>query len=249
MSWGGKRKSTIILVALLIVAIPIAIYLFDFFNRPPSCFDKKQNQGEEGIDCGGPCTKLCGEAIIEPLVIWKRFFRVAPGVYTLGALIENQNAVAMANDAEYTFELYKDEALLERRSGRIDLNARSFTPIIESNVTTGQIVPNRIEFSLKTENVDWQRQEELNFDLLVTDERIVQLSPQPRIDAVVTNTSLETIRDAEIAIVLTDSRKNVMGISKTFISEIASKDKKNIVFTWPTPFEDTVANIDIIPLN
>jgi len=29
--------------------------IYSFFKLPPSCFDNNKNQGEEGVDCGGPC--------------------------------------------------------------------------------------------------------------------------------------------------------------------------------------------------
>ena len=29
-----------------------------------TCFDKKQNQGEQGVDCGGPCAKSCDENLL-----------------------------------------------------------------------------------------------------------------------------------------------------------------------------------------
>jgi hypothetical protein len=43
--------------AILLVIIALAWY---FWPRP-TCFDKKQNGQEEGIDCGGPCIPCLGE--------------------------------------------------------------------------------------------------------------------------------------------------------------------------------------------
>jgi len=33
----------------------------DIYNAPPTCDDGSQNQGEEGVDCGGPCPVACPE--------------------------------------------------------------------------------------------------------------------------------------------------------------------------------------------
>lgn len=34
-----------------------------------SCFDNIQNQGEEGIDCGGPCARVCIPVTIRPIQV------------------------------------------------------------------------------------------------------------------------------------------------------------------------------------
>ena len=58
--------SIVILAIILIVGLPAFLLLY----KAPTCFDGKQNQGEGGIDCGGPCVKLCPSAFLPPEVIW-----------------------------------------------------------------------------------------------------------------------------------------------------------------------------------
>ena len=45
------------------IFIPFFIYAFLLFfvacEESKSCFDGRQNQGELGIDCGGPCPDPC----------------------------------------------------------------------------------------------------------------------------------------------------------------------------------------------
>ena len=53
----NKRIRKQIIIALIFFGLVFSITsAFVITHRPqPTCFDNKQNQGEEGIDCGGPC--------------------------------------------------------------------------------------------------------------------------------------------------------------------------------------------------
>ena len=60
MSWSSKRKSTYITVTVSLILITIAVVVFSYLYEAPTCIDGKQNQEEDGIDCGGPCLTVCG---------------------------------------------------------------------------------------------------------------------------------------------------------------------------------------------
>ena len=68
ISWTLKKQLKIfsgfaVLVLLIVLG---GIY---YFEPSPSCFDKIQNQNEEGIDCGGVC-KQCLEYPLKQSVLW-----------------------------------------------------------------------------------------------------------------------------------------------------------------------------------
>ncbi len=86
----------------------IATVYARFFVVAPSCFDKIQNQGELGVDCGGPCAAACIpntlkalSPISNPLV-----FVSGPGHYTLLSQIANTNPGFAARSFNYHFDLY-----------------------------------------------------------------------------------------------------------------------------------------------
>ena len=39
----------------------------------PTCYDKRQNQGEEDVDCGGPChgSASCNDHHVVPLILFR----------------------------------------------------------------------------------------------------------------------------------------------------------------------------------
>ncbi|MCD6568687.1 peptidoglycan-binding protein [bacterium] len=48
-------KQAIVISVTVLFFIVIGLGIRHSLQPPPTCFDNKRNQGEEGIDCGGPC--------------------------------------------------------------------------------------------------------------------------------------------------------------------------------------------------
>jgi hypothetical protein len=90
-TWGRKRQAIIISYIILVLVIIAAFIYFFMIYSPPSCFDGKQNGLEEGIDCGGSCTRVCSFSATDPNILWVRSFEVGPGVYNMAAFLENPN--------------------------------------------------------------------------------------------------------------------------------------------------------------
>ena len=74
-------------------AVIAGIY-FLFLKPAPSCFDNKQNQGEEGIDCGGPCSKVCIPQAIKTITVVNRvvWLEASPNNYVAFAEVKNDNS-------------------------------------------------------------------------------------------------------------------------------------------------------------
>lgn len=138
------KRIVIALAYLLIIgSIGFTIYLF---RQPPapSCFDSIQNQGETGIDCGGPC-KTCEQK--KPLEIFeKKFFLTTPGKVDLFAEIRNVNLAFGVPSLRYTFDLYdRDGVFLGTRSGVTYILPDSTKFIVAHNLAVPKR-PERVEF-------------------------------------------------------------------------------------------------------
>src|SRR5574343_1335055 len=117
MNWASRRKliygSIVAFCLIIFVWLPSAYVLY----TPPSCSDKKQNEGELGVDCGGPCATLCQNLALAPIVSWQRVFKIADGYYNSIAYIENPNIGSIAHNVPYLFRAYdsKNVLIVERR--------------------------------------------------------------------------------------------------------------------------------------
>lgn len=76
-----------------------------FFRPVASCFDGKQDQGETGVDCGGPCATACTMGVQPPAVLGVNVFATSPTTETFLAQIANTNANLAAQYFEFSFEL------------------------------------------------------------------------------------------------------------------------------------------------
>lgn len=156
-SWGTRRRNFIIVLFLSGIFIILAVTGFKIFYKNPNCFDKRQNQGEIGVDCGGPCAILCKTETIPPLVKWNRYFEVVPGIYNAVAYIENQNSYARTGNLTYKFTLYEDNgAILAEKINSVKIRPAEIIPIVEGGMNTGQLAPARMSFEILNEIV-WEK--------------------------------------------------------------------------------------------
>lgn len=90
----------------VLIGIAVLIYFLNF-TPVPTCFDNIQNQGEEGIDCGGPCAKVCTPVTIQPITALDGVttFTTSPGHVTFLARVTNANTDFTARSFGYQFDL------------------------------------------------------------------------------------------------------------------------------------------------
>ena len=50
----------------LVLTICAALFIQSCVKQQDTCYDNKQNNGEEGIDCGGPCKYSCSGVVTPP---------------------------------------------------------------------------------------------------------------------------------------------------------------------------------------
>jgi hypothetical protein len=88
-----------------LIIIGLIYFFYKVFYSQPSCFDKKQNQGEEGIDCGGPCAKICLPQNFRDIEInWVKFLKINNKIILL-AQIQNPNSEIAASYFDYKFDI------------------------------------------------------------------------------------------------------------------------------------------------
>lgn len=247
-SWGTRRRNLIITIFLCGVFVLIAITSFNFFYKDPNCFDGKQNQGETGIDCGGPCALLCPHETVAPLVKWNRYFEVVPGIYNAVAYIENQNPHAKTENVNYKFTLFDDKnVILAENYGSVDLRPAEIIPVIADAMNTGRMIPSRMTFEIDREVV-WHRAEQRPRLIRLKNEQLFYDNRAPRVSAELENTSHFPVKNIKLIVILYNNEGNAVGVSRTMVEEILSNQIRNVLFTWPQDFSSTVSRFEIFPL-
>lgn len=232
LSWTSKRQLGLFLMFLGVVLV-VAVSLW-FFLTQPTCFDGERNQGEENIDCGGPCSPCIG-VTKDLITVWTKFFKLRDGKYDAAALVENPNLFLGLTTLKYRFKLYdENNILIAVRAGETFINPGEKYVIFESAIDTGFRVPKRafIEF---TSVSNWKRVEDERPKLVVS-KKVFTNEPFPRLTMEVSNSSFFSVRNIYAAVLLLDKDKGVKGVSTTKIDFIEGEGTRQVVFTWPDSF-------------
>lgn len=250
MSWATRRKLIYGLITLAVVAIIVGgpVYIL-FLQGHPTCSDSKQNQGEEGVDCGGPCSKSCVDYVATPPInLWAQAFEVTKGVYNLVAYMENPNVDYVAYPVHYMFTAYDAKGIqIGFREGYASVPATKDFPIFEQSFTTGDSVPAKVFFQYLGA-FNWKKYTGVvQPELGVANSRSTDPDTGERIEADVINNTINPFRNVEVVALVYDPSGNVMAASRTYIDTLAGKGTSHVVFTWPTAFASSTSKIEIVP--
>ncbi|MBI2097716.1 MAG: hypothetical protein HYT46_02180 [Candidatus Vogelbacteria bacterium] len=244
-AWSARRQITFFFILILLFMAAAAGVLFWYWPRP-DCQDGRQNQDESGVDCGGGCSAVCPFEARSVQMIWSRILPLGAGVYDAAVLVENPNANLALTDLAYSLRVVDDDNLfITRISGSLSLAPGEQWLIFKTNINVGRRQPARVLVDFSSPSV-WRRSAEKS-NLSVSDRQFTP-GPVPLLKAKLTNQSLMSYRDFEVAVVLSDDEHNGFAASQTAVSELAPGETKEISFSWPRPFSITApAFIDFYP--
>src|SRR3989344_5012082 len=135
----------------------LAVALTATFYEAPSCRDNTQNQGEQGVDCGGPCALLCNALLEPPTVLYTHALESAGRVDVI-ASVENKNREAAAKAVPYTLTLYgADLIVLKEVRGSLDLPPGATVPVYVPNAGVGGHTVASAFLTIDPDLVRWYR--------------------------------------------------------------------------------------------
>lgn len=247
MSWAAKRKLMYFLIVMAVAIAAVSVPLWRVLNKPPTCFDGKQNQNEGGIDCGGPCSLACKEDVSPLVVEWSRAFRVEDGIYDVVAFVENQNSNYGARKAIYHFKIYdKDNILIAEKFGKTYVREREKFAIFETGIKTGKRVPQRVFFEFDPET-SWEKVSSRQLGVSTKNKAIEEIDSKPRLNATIVNESFGAVKNLDLVVILYDINDNAISASFTNLSLLDKNSSKDVSFTWKEPFLVNPSRIEIIP--
>lgn len=234
LSWARARQLNYMVTTLAFLVV-VGVIIFFIYKPNPTCFDGKQNQDEEGIDCGGSCALAC-QGLVRPLKVdWVRPLKVADGWYDLAAQVENPNQKLGNQKIPYLFSAYDaDNFLIATRTGSTFVNAGEKFVIFESRVLTNgrKIKTAFLEFPTET---PWENISPVPKDISL-ERRDFSNEPKPTLRLSVSNNSLKKIKDISVITVLSDINGNAFAASETRVDSLAPNSSTDLYFTWPEPF-------------
>lgn len=246
LGWGARRKTLYTAVAG-VLALAVLIFLYEnFFTAAPTCFDRVQNGGERGIDCGGPCALVCTQDAHAPIVLWSRVFQTSPTTYTAAAYIENDNPGAGSKQVGYSFQLFDaSNDLIVERDGVVDLPPVQTIPIIDVNIPVQNRTPARVLFGFSNVPI-WSKVPAANIPVLRVSGQNLSADAS-KLEATLNDDSLTDAHNVTVGAVLFDQSGTALAASKSVIS-VSKKSSAPVVFTFPGGVPNVVrAEITVLP--
>jgi hypothetical protein len=221
MDWRLRKQ---IIYGLIIFLIFFSIFLFIFlkFRKPAiaTCFDGKKNQGEEGIDCGGPCPP-CEIKYAEPLKIYEAEYVDYPAILNtidIIGLLENPNKNLSLKRLNYYFEIYdfKSQRVKEKTPLRnVSLGAEEKKYLLEINYPRPRFPIGKIKLVvIDPKPEDWIKKEKEELPISYFNERLLREGNKLKMKLSLVNSSFKTY-DVEIIVFLYDKNRKLIGVGKT----------------------------------
>lgn len=246
------RKRIIIIVIYLFIILIIASLIY-FLTRPAeNCFDGKQNQNEEGVDCGGICMQKCAITAKQSLLTKETGF-IESGIvdkFDAYAYIENPNQELGASSFNYEFVL-KD-------SGGTPIGVKSGTEFIlpgekkyitENNIDS-HFFPSTAEFSIK--NVEWIELKDYfeRPQLKVVNKSYNEINSGigfSEATGLLKNESPFDFSKIRIKIILKDANGKIVALNATEMSSVKSGENRDFKVSWPSRFTGSIGNMEVQP--
>ncbi len=242
------QKKQIIIGSIFVGSLLIlGVGGFLLFSGGESCLDGVQNQGEEGIDCGGPCAQEC-VVMGKPLqVLWSRSFQSGEGVYDLAAKIQNPNPEIGAGSFDYEFKVYGSGGkIIATRAGSSYILPGESRYVVEPVLRLDE-APLRTAFSV-SEPV-WAKSKIGVIELAVKNRDYKVSSPGSitfsEASGTVVNNSDFDFDKTEVSVVLLDKRGNAVAVNKTEIRALKAKEERFFKVSWFSPLAGEVAGYDM----
>lgn len=252
MTWASRRQLQYFSGLVVFVGLIIFAFLYPIIFQKPTCFDSKQNGTETGVDCGGTCSLMCKEDIINPVVVWSRAFLVTGNNFNLVAFIENRNKDSAVAEASYEFRIYDtNNILLGTRTGKTFIPPNQQFAIFEPRFSSGQSVIKTVTFEflnpliwVKKPPILQTSQQSINVSNIVFDNN----KDTPNLTALVNNNSVRDIPEFDAIAILYDANHNAINASKTHKDKLLNSTSVPIVFTWPELLPSEPVTKDIMVL-
>jgi len=244
------KRVVIASIFLALNALFLTGIYFVFLKAPETCFDGKQNQNEQGIDCGGVCALVCREIVVgkEFQVTEIAFVSGGQDVYDVLGMVYNPSDDIGASSFRYLFELKdSDGQVLATRSGKSFLLPRQRKNIIESNLeTTGTPVTASLTFQA----VAWERSRGYQEApaIGIYQKNYTELSEGfgfSQATGVFTNESSYDFRSIFVQVILRDSLGKPIAFNKTKQDTVRAGESRDFKLIWPNRFSGTVDRIDM----
>lgn len=230
MDWAMRRRITIVVVIITFLSLITGLYVY--INRPvPTCFDKKQNQNETGVDCGGLCTLQCVSTRVNFEIKWTKVFPVRENVYDIAALVEYPSGNTGVPTLRYTAKLFSvDGHVLSEKTGTTFAGPSDHFLLFFGGIETSSAAV-RAEVVIDP-SFSTVRTANSAIALSVLSRELSAPDVRPKLVSMIQNNSSVPLRNIPVAAIVSDENGPV-AVAETYIDSLPAHSVRPAEFSWP----------------
>lgn len=247
-----KSKQTSIITIYLIIFFVLGAALAFHFKSDPTCSDEKQNQGEKGIDCGGPCAPCENLGEVEDLeIIKKEFVYDTEDKYDIVFKVKNPNQKIGAEKIDFSVKASgkNNEVLLDLTADNKFILPGEEKYIFINGIDPGS-EPSGLDVQIK--NVQWNKNIKLIDPKLVILNKNYQRetggSPYfSKASGTLVNNSNSDFNIVKVKVLLRDEKGKLLAVNYQTINTLRSEEKRDFIIHFPHNFSGSVADLEVYP--
>jgi hypothetical protein len=243
----AMKKRVIISSIFLVILIVLGVIINYALAPAATCSDKKQNQAEKGIDCGGPCTP-CKEMVqTEDIFVTETAITIGGNnTYDAVAKITNPNNQVGASFFKYVFTLKnKDGVVLTTREGTSFILPADSKYVAELSFESSD-VPVLAEFAISEPK--WEKLGSIGKPQVGVYSKNFGKIPAGEgssADGIIRNESGYDLNEIFLVVILRSENGGIVGINKTKKTNVRAKEERDFRLTWPYQLAAPVQNIEV----
>ena len=258
-----QRKLKKFFIIGIVLSITISVVWIAFKPREKTCFNGARDFGEDGVDCGGICTKVCPPDLKPPQVNdikieWVKFIPDGKNNYDLVAKLLNNNENWGLSLLNYEFVAYnKQGVVIDSIEDQTFIMPKGFL----KNKGSRYIIKNDFETSETIEKVDldlsnfnWNEVKDLR-DLPELNAEIIKIRDKKYgfinsgedfycASGITENISKHSFFYTDINVVLFNENNEPVAVGKTNQWTLEAKSGWQFEICWKNKFTDDVDYAD-----
>lgn len=246
-------KRLVIIFVYLVIFVLIGTGFYYLFRTKPTCTDKIQNQGETGIDCGGPCAKCAEMPKAERLkVIEKAIVPGETGKYDALVKIVNPNSQLGAANFDYSFNLLDGSGKIIAKSAGSNFILPGQTKYAVAFNLSADTKPESLDFEISSFN--WNLFSEFEEPDIAVYAKEFSLASGgetgfARLKAKMRNQSGFDFHEISAVAVVRGGDGTPIAVNETNFNDVRASEEREVNFSWGNPFtiDPVTAKIEIVP--
>lgn len=238
-----------IIVGYLILFCTIAFVLYLTIAPEATCFDKKQNQNEKGIDCGGPCSPCRDVSEAKDVTIEEVAVTLGGNnTYDVVAKIINPNDAMGAKNFKYVFTL-KDASgsIIAKREGTSFILPADTKYVAELSLQTdGNAAP--ASSSIEISGAQWDKLASIDKPQIgVYSKKVgpIANSNGNEAEGTIRNESNYDLKKIDVVVILRDEKGNIIGVNTTQRNSVRAREDQYFKVTWPYALGGNVQDMEV----